>query len=237
MLYKISVAASVAALLLAGLLQRWWTDYWQTAPALTEAAAQMQQIPMSFGAWRGQPMQVDAADMTSAGYAGCLWRRYEDSRSGSVLSMLLVCGRPGVVSVHTPDACYGGVGYERAVDPAQVNVAALGSDEPAPFWQADFVKPNHASAKRLRIYWSWYAGERWQAPENPRLTFMNFPVLYKLYVVCEITGADEAKKTEACTEFLKNVLPELQKLFAPPAPQPHANGRRFLRVTTACIEL
>jgi hypothetical protein len=217
MLHKISVAAAVLVLLLAGLFQRSWTDSGNTAPALASAADKIEQVPLTLGPWRGQPVAMDAADMAAAGYAGCVLRRYEDSSTGNVLSMLLVCGRPGPVSVHTPEACYGGAGYERVADPVQVKVAALTSAEPAVFWQADFVKPKQASARRIRIYWAWHGGERWQAVENPRLTFMNRAVLYKLYVVCEVTAGDDAKKSAACTDYMKCLLPELQKLLAPPA--------------------
>jgi hypothetical protein len=218
MLHKISVTSSVLVLVLAGLLHRWWTDYWHTAPALAEAVAQIRQVPLILGGWRGQPLELDAADLANAGYAGCLWRRYEDSGSGTVVSMLLMCGRPGPVSVHTPEVCYGGIGYEKIADPVQVKLAALAPAKPAVFWQADFAKPKQANGQHLRIYWSWYAGECWQAVDNPRLTFMNRPVLYKLYVVCEITPADATKKTEACTEFMKVLLPELEKCLAPAAP-------------------
>jgi hypothetical protein len=237
MLHKISVTAAVLVLLLAGLLHRSWTDYWRTAPALVEAAALIEKVPLAIGSWRGQTLEVDAEDLALAGYNGCVWRRYQDSSSGTSVSMLLVCGRPGPVSVHTPDACYGGVGYERMGAMVQVKVPALSPAEPAVFWQADFVKPGQASSRQLRIYWSWHTGEGWQAVENPRLTFMNEPVLFKLYVVCEITSADDTRKTDACREFMTALLPEMQKLLSPPAPLARARTPLPLEVRTACTEL
>lgn len=218
MLYKLSVSGAVLALVLAGYLQRSWTGYYRTAPALAEAAERIQGIPLALGSWRGQTLELDAADTASAGYTGGVWRRYEDPSKGIVLSMLLVCGRPGPVSVHTPDVCYGGAGYKRMAEPGLTRVAAQNLVEPAAFWRADFDKPSQANGRRLRIFWSWYDGERWQAVENPRLTFMYRPVLYKLYVVCEITPDDEARKMKACTEFMNLLLPELQKQLAPTAP-------------------
>src|SRR5580692_444916 len=95
MLYKFSVTAGFVVLLLTGFLHRSWTDYWQSAPALAEAAARIQQVPLTVGTWRGQPMDLDTEQIAAAGYAGCVWRRYEDSATGMVLSMLLVCGPPG----------------------------------------------------------------------------------------------------------------------------------------------
>src|SRR5439155_15150223 len=124
--------------------------------------------------------------------------------------ILLVCGRPGPVSVHTPDVCYEGVGYEMAAAPVRYAAREGSSAAPAQFWMADFEKQRAAVPVRLRILWSWHAAGAWQAPDDPRLTFARFPVLYKLYVIREMASGDERLEEDRCGEFLGQLLPEFR---------------------------
>jgi Protein of unknown function (DUF3485) len=205
MLYKISLTTAVLALMLTGFLDRLWTSGRESAAA--EAAQRIQEVPLILGSWRGQPLEPNAEHIAAAGFAGVLARRYEDE-NGCVVSMLLVCGPPGPVSVHTPDVCYPGAGFDMIGTQSKLNVPSAG--EHVQFWQSQFRKARWGD-RRLRVYWSWHSNRGWQAAENPRITFMNLPVLYKLYVMCEIAPGEETKMAEACTRFMKCLLPELEQ--------------------------
>ena len=139
--------------------------------------------------------------------------------------MLLVCGRPGPVAVHTPEVCYPGAGFELAQDrPAKVVVQPGSGYPPAVFRSALFRQQEALTPASLRIYWSWNSIGNWAVPEYPRFAFAGRPYLYKLYVIFELAGerAEAADATE--TEFLRQLLgaPE-NTLHAPLAAQPCAS--------------
>jgi hypothetical protein len=212
MLHKLSIAGALVILAGTGLFHRSWTDHARSAPAVKAAAQKVASIPMAIGSWRGQDLELDATEMARVGYVGACWRRYEDTSSGKVVSMLLVCGLPGPVSVHTPDVCYAGAGFEMSSDPKRVTLHPGSAD--AEFWKAEFTKPKDLVRSKLRIYYTWTDGQAWKAVENPRLSFSDAPVLYKLYVVCEVSNVSDAN--DAAREFILQLVPELDKVLQEP---------------------
>ena len=89
-----------------------WTDRWGANRELTEAAQRLQQVPMTIGDWNGTALELEPRAVAQAGFQGYLVRRYENQRSGAVVSLLVACGRPGPLCVHTPEVCYGGAGFK-----------------------------------------------------------------------------------------------------------------------------
>src|SRR5438128_10254718 len=96
----------IGAALFSGIVHGVWSDRWTTAQAPQEAAAKLAGVPKTIGDWDGQEDPVDARELRISEASGILKRRYLNRRTGSVVSLMLVCGRPGPVCVHTPDACY-----------------------------------------------------------------------------------------------------------------------------------
>jgi hypothetical protein len=212
-------AAASLALLAAGLVHGFWTDRWAASVETASAAQRLPALPNKLGDWQGQDLETKSS---APGVAGSLTRRYTNRRLGASVVMALVCGRPGPVATHTPEVCYGASGYvvndKKAV---QLDV----EDGPAPFWTSDATRTTVTDETRLRLYWAWNGGQGWVASRDARQEFPRFrhPVLYKLYVLRELTGADltaPAKgqaKVEPCEAFLQALLPELQQtLFAAP---------------------
>ena len=222
---KAAVGLAVILVLAAGFVRRSWTAGADNAPAMAAAVASLERMPLTIGSWRGTPQEMDGAELAGAGYAGAVWRRYEDTATGSVVSVLLICGRPGRVAVHSPDVCYPGAGYEMLGEPTRAVLPLPDGAAPAEFWKARFARPADAAQRPLGIYWSWTAGERWQAVDSPRLAFAGVPVLYKLYVVAA-TGADPGSR-DVAAEFAQRLLPQLAALLtsAPPGGDKTIPGR------------
>jgi hypothetical protein len=146
-----------------------------------------------------------------AGVAGCIQRRYVNRATGAAVTMFLVCGRPGPVSIHTPEACYGASGYLVGTK-SPVELDEAGDN----MWRTDAVRASASEETRLRLFWGWNGGGGWTASEDARLQFVRYPVLHKLYVVRELNTLGESTESEPCREFLRVLLPELRKaLFAP----------------------
>jgi hypothetical protein len=212
MMRSIFAATASLALVASGLVHGFWTDRWQPAAAPADAAARLDSLPDELGDWKGTRLQVKPSQ-AGVGVAGYIQRRYVHRRTGVTVVLALVCGRPGPVSIHTPEACYVASGY--AVGPRS-RVRPAGETTPDEFWTADATRTNASDETRLRLYWGWYAGGGWAAADAPRLTFARQPVLHKLYVLRELGGPGEPDRGEPCQDFLQVLLPELQRtLFAP----------------------
>jgi hypothetical protein len=210
MLKWMAALSASAALLASGVVHGIWTDRWQPAVDVTRAADHLDDLPLEIGLWQGQRMEVKPGQ-AGAGVAGFVQRRYENPRTGAAVVVALVCGRPGPVSIHTPEVCYGASGY--LVGNRQ-RVPAPGSQ--GNFWKTDAVRTTATDEIRLRIYYGWHASAGWTAPDDARTAFPREHVLHKLYVVREL-GSTESKD-EPCEEFLQVLLPELGRTALAPMP-------------------
>jgi hypothetical protein len=196
------------ALVACGIVHGYWTDRWAPPVEVTQAAQRLDAIPLALGGWDGEALEVKPGD-AGEGVAGCIRRRYVHRQTGATISLFLVCGRPGPVSIHTPDVCYGASGF-------LVNTAGrYESGSGDSMWKADATRTSATEETRLRLYWGWNDGSAWAAVNDPRVQFARRPVLYKLYVVRELNGANEPNVSEPCEEFLHTLSPVLQRvLFA-----------------------
>lgn len=193
------------ALIACGAVHGLWTNRWQLSDEPAQSAAKLRQVSLTLGDWEGE---VGGAHL-GKDMAGALYHRYRHRQSGQIVTVFIVCDRPGPVSIHTPDVCYEAVGYE-VTKPARFTPPAAGGAGPT-FWTARFHKKRGADgANDLRIFWSWNAGQGWQAADDARLAFARFPALFKLYVIHETAGDDSLADGPAL-DLMKQLLPELQR--------------------------
>ncbi len=196
----------LVAVIAAGIVHGVWTDRWGTAEEPTALAARFDQLPLVLGEWQGQDLDYDQKELGPV--AGSLYRRYVNQRSRAVVTIFMVCGRPGPVAIHTPDVCYRASGYEMLSLEKYPLPAATASGE---FCTSELRKTRSSEQQHLRIFWSWYAGGTWSAPHNPRLAFARYGVLCKLYLLHEIGASREPLEQDPCVELMWQLLPELQK--------------------------
>jgi hypothetical protein len=209
MLRWFSALLASAALIACGLVHGYWTDRWHPPVETAAAAGRLEALPLDLGDWQGTEIDMKPGE-GGAGIAGCIQRRYVH-RSGIAVSMYLVCGRPGPVSIHIPEVCYGANGF-MVGSRSRTTITEHGDT----MWKVDAVRSNVSEETRLRLYWGWHDGSAWKAADDARLEFARRPVLHKLYVVRELTGVNEGDRREPCQEFLTVLLPALEKaLFTP----------------------
>jgi hypothetical protein len=207
-----ALVASVA-LVAAGLVHGFWTDRWATSVDTTEAATLLDSIPLQIGDWEGEEIEVKPGQ-AGPGVAGCVQRKYFNRARGVSVVVALVNGRPGPVSTHTPEVCYGASGYtvgdRRAV---RLDTKAASGQ----FWTADAVRVRATEETKLRLYWAWNGSEGWVASTDAREQFprFRFPILHKLYVLRDISGpgdgAGREGEVEPCEAFLHAFLPQLER--------------------------
>lgn len=198
-----------------------WTGRWAPSHDLERAVERLPQVPREVGDWRGEDVELGAREIERAEIAGYVYRRYRHARTGDEYTVLLLCGRSGPMSVHTPDVCYRGAGFKQAADAVAAEVPRLGSEDAANLWTAEFGKEGSQVGRRLQIYWGWcLPGGEWQAPANPRVAFAGKPAVYKLYVVRSLTSANRKAEEAQAQEFLRALLGQLDPALRPaPAEQ------------------
>lgn len=180
---------------------------WGESHELQHAVDRLVTLPNTIGDWMSKDLEIKASHLQVAEIAGYISRVYQHKKTGEYLTILLVCGKPGPISVHSPDVCYQGAGYQMGTKtPYSFRTAT--TDRPAEFWAAKFTKePDPAT---LHILWSWTTGGIWMAPDNPRLAFYRSPVLYKLYIVRDVKGLDAPMVDEVTQQFMKDLLPVIK---------------------------
>ncbi len=204
--------AALSAVIVSGLVHGVWTGRWELTDEPAASAARLQSVARELDDWQGH---VDEADVKQlGGISGYLSRRYTNRSNGSVVTVFLVCGRPGPVSIHPPDVCYRASGYQVSA-PTKYTAPADDSAPPAEFRTALMVKARSADRTHLRVFWSWNATGTWMVPDDPRMTFAPYPALFKLYLIREMSNPDEPVPDDACIDLMRQLLPELQRrLFA-----------------------
>jgi hypothetical protein len=209
-----ALLTALAVLVTSGVVHGLWTERWQPSQLLQEAVARLERVPLEIGHWKGRALETDAEAFEQAGAQGYWSRQYTHPGKKSSVTVILMCGRAGRMAVHTPEVCYRGAGYEM-VGAATSRSFAFGTrtDELA---TAHFRKDAGLGVD-LRLYWAWNAHGLWRAPGSPRWEFRGDPFLYKLYVVHELSSPSGAGAKPA-QEFLRHLLPELDRaLFPPPS--------------------
>jgi hypothetical protein len=206
MLRMSSGLLAVGILLFSGLFHGHLTARWRGG-TVVDMNPVLAQVPAVAGDWEGSAIEEYKEP---PGYYGALSRTYKSRRTGQVLRILLMCGPPGMVSIHTPDVCFGASGFE-VEKPVRENVSVEGSDE-AVFYASNMVRTKAAEQTSLRVYWAWNAAGTWTVAENPRLTFAGRQTLYKLYVIRDASEARPAPQ-DPCVEFLRAFLPEVQRVL------------------------
>jgi hypothetical protein len=202
--------------LLAGGIQGTLINRWTTDHSLEAAATRLERVAPTIGDWKGQALKYEARDFTRAGVVGVLLRRYVNQRTGTGLTLMIVCGLPGPISVHTPEVCYAGAGYDILKDRERSEVTLASGAPPAEFWKTRLRKQRTITPEYLAIHYGWTTTGDWQAPnQDARLVFAGKPFLYKMYVVREFTSTEDPSQADPGLEFIKVLVPQLRKSLFP----------------------
>jgi hypothetical protein len=206
---------ALGIVLTSGVVDGVFTGRWVRSEALEASVERMKTLPAVVGDWVGTDAELGEAQVARAGFAGHLYRRYRHRGSGQEVMMLLACGRPGPISVHPPEVCFGGAGYQLLGPKETETITCDAAPGKAVFFTGKFGKPQSASPDQIRLYWSYAAKGDWQAPSAPRLSFGWQPVLFKLYVGRNLSPTEKTTQRDPCIDFIQELVPEVQKNFFP----------------------
>jgi hypothetical protein len=201
------------------------TDRFSTTNVSAEQQAKLlKNIPISFGDWRGEDMQIDPTVRQTAGAIGAVSRTYRNIRTNETVELWLVVGHARDISAHTPNICYQASGFEKRAPDDSLYPMSFNGQTPAQFWTNTFFQEDAAQGRRLmrRVFWSWYNPENdanegrvvWEAPENPRHVFGNTRALYKMYFTSEMRDLMETTEQSSCLRFARDFLPIVSNALA-----------------------
>src|SRR5437763_9743658 len=106
-MWRVGIVLAAATILVAnGLLEGYYTNRWHRPAELADGINRLANVPMTIGDWHAKSEELEDAVITRAGIDGYIFRHYEHQLTGQQVTVLLMCGRPGPLAVHTPDACY-----------------------------------------------------------------------------------------------------------------------------------
>ncbi|QDU20067.1 hypothetical protein ETAA1_20100 [Urbifossiella limnaea] len=203
MLVVIVLGGLVAAAVFEGVL----SNRWGVPEDLKAAAARLDRVPPAFGDWTSVEVPVDRKILERAEAVGSVSRVYRNQKSGSSVTVMVLCGPTGPIASHTPDVCYAGLGYK--MQGGEVK-KTLGD---ATYWTARFDKGD--ADPGLEVNWAWGADGTWHAAATPRLDFTGHAYLYKIYATRSLAAAGTAQTGDPVHELLTEFLPVLRTALGP----------------------
>src|SRR5947209_377457 len=142
MFRSLYIVAAVSLVLGTGLAHGLWTNRWLNSDEPGVSAARFNSLPLDIGDWHGTESKMDPGSLAIGQIANYKSRSYVNLQTRAEFSVLVVCGRPGPISAHTPEVCFPGAGYQMVGDPVAVSLP-LGGDLPdAEFKTARFKRQN-----------------------------------------------------------------------------------------------
>ena len=172
-----------------------------------EVGARLDSVPLTIGNWTGtdnERTDKDSKDMRVAGALASISRRYRDEK-GNEISLLVLYGKPAYMGAHSPQVCYGAIGFRECAQQSQKDFGSSNQ-----LWYIRFEN-DRSSRETLAVYWGWGINGQWQAPENPRTTFSDQGAIYKVYIQ---RGTGESKTGEEdpiLRQFTKEFLTVLSE--------------------------
>jgi hypothetical protein len=176
--------------------------------ALASAATKLKTLPENIGAWTSTPRTIDEREQRLGEIAGYVRKDFRHSETGRAVTLTILCGASGPMSVHPPTACFEGVGYTLVSGPSVVGVSD-DTGKTVSLNKASFRLKDAAVSEVVRVFWGWSTNGEWDAPSNPRVSFRGNPLLYKLYTVDRAwETAEDFAQSEA---FLREGLPVIRQ--------------------------
>jgi hypothetical protein len=204
------VAACVLLTLLSGGINGYISQRWGYGEEMDSAAHRVNAMPLQFGPWKAEKLTKlgDGAEKMLR-CAGNVVGAYRHEATGEQVSVVMMVGPAGPLSVHTPEVCYRASNYSVHGNKQQLQI--VDDEGEAHNFLSITLRENSAANRLLRVYYSWNRDQQWTSPESPRTTFAGAPMLYKIQVA---THVDEGgPPSDAGERFLKVALPLIKYTY------------------------
>jgi len=201
--------------LLGGAIQGRMSRRWGRPREFEVLANRLRELPTEIGLWhtRASPPLSPAAEavLECAGYVS---RQYGNRKTGEIVTVAVLLGPAGPISVHTPDVCYSSQEYSVLESPKRTQFG-VSEGSPDELWSTSLQSTN-LTAGSLRVYYGWSTGGPWSAPKDARFAFAGQPYLYKVQVAGPLPLLVDGNASDPCMAFLKEFLPAVRPHLVKP---------------------
>jgi len=197
-----------------GVLHGSLTDRWGSQEDTQRIADRLRDFPAELGSWTmAETLDLSPTVQEMLQCRGFINRQYVHQVSGQAVSVFVVLGPTGPISVHTPDVCYSSVQYRVLGSRQAVTIQDAGGGR-TEFWAAT-LESTRMDKSLLRVHYAWSSDGRWTAPENPRFSCAGLPYLLKIQVAASLPAGSDPAQNDPGEDFLEDFIPVfIQHVFA-----------------------
>ncbi len=169
----------------------------------------MDDLPTTFGPWKGEDAKLDSEIARATGASGLLSRIYTDGRTGVKLSVIVLYGPATKVYIHSPEVCYPGSGF-RTVEGPLVQKISVG-DQKIPFASLLYEKGVGSVLDRRQVYYSWHYVGQWSPAMLLQKKVDRLPGMFKVHIERRAGMHEQIDLNDPCIGFLELMLPDIQR--------------------------
>lgn len=197
----------VALTLFAGVLHGRMSNRWGMTSRLVEAGTLLADLPAVIGDWQqvGNSHELSGEAAAVLECSGYVLRNYVHRDTREVVTVGLLVGPAGPMSVHTPEVCYSSREYPIIAGPER-HVLKTPDGVQHEFWRTTH-RSVRLEGSGLLVYYGWNDGSRWTAADHPRFAYAGKPFLYKLQLAVPAPLAASANQEDAGLRFLRDLVP------------------------------
>ena len=174
------------------------------------------QVPMQIGGWIAtDDEKLSDEEFAKTHCTAYISRTYRNPEGQSV-NVYLVSGSGRHTTIHTPDWCYVGAGYDKTEDPQQYRMQIGDVEQPETdpeFLTTIFRRENMHGKDEVRIFWTFSDNGNWAGPRNPKNEFGGRPAMYKIYLITDVGEAGDDIRSNPTTNFVKEFMPTINKIL------------------------
>ncbi len=217
--YAVALLGIISLTLLEGISTDRWIDDSRTR---AYCGSLINEIPLQFGDWEGESSDVEDDVQKVAGADSYLSCNFTNKQTGKMVGVWLVMGHAKDTALHEPTICYPAAGFGTC-QKREFYDHTFESGQTYTFRTAMFDKDDGAGEYAERVFWAWCLPDRdnpdsvaeWSTPtDNPRWSFGNARILYKLYFTNRTEDLEEAAKDSVCMQFAEDFYREVDSIFA-----------------------
>lgn len=203
------------ATVISGFLLGQASDRWGASSASLAAEQSLNRaLPNSAGNWRLRKEQtLDSDVLTLMRCKSYIARVYEHDQTGDLVTVTVLVGPAGPLSVHTPEICYSSRDYVVSKTRDKY-VVDDNSGKHHEFWDVT-LKARDSDTSQQRVLYGWAAGDTWNASEHPRFEYAGAPYLYKLQLAARSQDGAQQEGFDMCQDFLRSFLVQCQGSLRP----------------------
>ncbi|MBP62972.1 MAG: hypothetical protein CMJ62_15735, partial [Planctomycetaceae bacterium] len=186
----------------------------QDTTQLDSFTGRLQGIPLEFGDWVGELKEFNEDQFKRSKCKGCFSTLYENKRTGDAVTVYLVSGTARNTTIHTPDWCYRGAGFEMQSKPNsyKIDSESMSSE----FVTTTFIRESAFEQQHLRILWTFTENGTWEGPVRAKIHFAGKVALFKMYLISPILKRDDSVEASPAKKFAVDFMPILTNVLFPP---------------------